>query len=242
MRWSSLLSMSCAVLLSFSLAMMGQPPPAPQVFLAQRGVQFTVPDLRRALANPDPEVRGVAAGALAEMRDVGAIPLLHSALDRELIPRVRISISGALAELDQWQGAASLIHSCRDTQLEATSRLKAANALIEMGSGECSESALEILEQAPRAPSRDLGLSYFRRVTRISEVLRPRVEKVLIGELRDPSPMNRQYASEALSVLGTERSIAALTGAVQGETDGVTRRHLNENLQRLKNRLRPAPR
>ncbi len=238
--WKSLLVTSFML----SLALGGverthsQAPPTSQVVLAQKGVSYTIPGLRAALLNSDPSVRSMAAGVLAEDKNVQSIPLIRAALEKEEVERVRVTLAAALATLKDWQGSASLIKTCNDEAIDPSVRLLAANRLLDLGSDDCLRSVVGILEGKADPPSRELGMQYLRRTTHVLTSISRRLQHVLIDELNDPVPMNRQYASECISVLGNRNSLVALEEAIHGEKDLPTRTHLEENLQRTKTRLR----
>lgn len=215
-----------------------QAPPTPESFLAQHGVAFTNVAIRGALKSPDPDLRGVAAGVLAERGDLGAVPLLKTALDQENIPRVKISFAAALEKLRDKRGERSLLLLCKENEIEPTARLMAANKLLDVGSELCLPQVLSILENKADQPTRDLGLLYLRRITDSPAALKVRIETFLINELQDTSPINRQYASEGLSVLGGDRSVVALDRALSQEKSDATRLRLRENLSRLQLRLK----
>jgi HEAT repeat protein len=221
----------------FLLPCCSQAPPTTEAALAQYGISNTIPALRAALKNPNPNVRGIAAGVLAEDKDLGAIPLLREALEKERVQSVKVTLAGALATLKEWQGGAFLIKTCNDKELDATTKLMAANKLLDLGGSECLPAVVNILGQEPDPPSRELGLEYLRRTTSAPAALSPRIRAILSDALRDPTPINRQYAGECLSVLGDRDSIPALESAITVEKDLPTRLHLEENLKRLKARL-----
>ena len=108
-----------------------QQPPTSEEVLRQHGVPFTIPYLRAALKNPNPEVRSIAAGVLAEKRDIDAIPLISVAQDHETVSWVRINLAAALSTLEQHRGDASLLKMCNYQASEVTTRLMAANRLLE---------------------------------------------------------------------------------------------------------------
>lgn len=214
-----------------------QAPPTVESVLMQYHISNTIPELRAALKNRNPDVRALVAKVLANDRDVGSIPLLREALKKEHIESVRLSLAASLASLKDQEGFDALGKTCNDGSTDQTTRLMAANQLLDAGGNECTRSVIEILGDNPDAPSRELGLQYLRRTTLVASSLLPRLRTILLKELRDASPMNRQYASECISVFGDANSIPALNSAIRAEKYRATRLHLEENLDRLKARL-----
>jgi HEAT repeat protein len=203
----------------------------------QYHITDTIPGLRVALKNPNPNIRTLAAGMLANDKDVDSIPMLRDALDNERTESVRLSLAASLATLKDWQGLDSLKKTCNDADESHTTRLLAANRLLDAGSNDCMVSVVDILGDKPDAPSRELGLQYLRRTISAPPFLLPKLQTILVSELRDESPINRQYASECISVLGDENSVPALENAISIEKHQPTRLHLEENLKRIKARL-----
>lgn len=214
-----------------------QAPPTVESVLMQYHISNTIPELRAALKNKNPDVRALVARILANDRDVGSIPLLREALKKEHIESVRLSLAASLASLKDQEGLDALGKTCDDGSINQTTRLMAANQLLDAGGNGCTRSVIEILGDTPDAPSRELGLQYLRRTTLVASSLLPRLRTVLLNELRDASPMNRLYASECISVFGDANSVPALESAIAAERDRTTRLHLEENLDRLKARL-----
>ncbi len=215
-----------------------QPPSNPTVVLWQYGVANTIPSLRIALNNEHFEVRSIAAGLLAEGRDLEAIPLIQEALVKEPDPRVRESMQRALAALKAWQPAPAFIKTCTDRNIDHIARLEAANRLKDIGGNQCLIPVLGLLNESTDPPSRELSLQYLRRIS----VAPPAaymtdLQAFLLAELRDPLPMSRQYASDVLSLWGNQNAIPALEAAIAVETSVPTRDHLEENLTRLKARF-----
>jgi HEAT repeat protein len=216
---------------------MTQAPPTVEVWLRSHGVSDSTPALRNALKNPNPEVRSLAAGTLALRKDTESIPLIREALQKEQVPNIKVNLEHALATLQDWQGNATLIDTCNDRRIEPSLRLQAANKLLDLGGNECTPSVVEIFGNKPDPPNRALGLQFLRRVTTIPILLMPKLQASLVEGLKDPAPMNRQYASECLSVFGNRDSLRELENAVANEKDPTTRQHLEENLRRAKARF-----
>jgi HEAT repeat protein len=215
-----------------------QPPPNPTIVLWQYGVSNTIPSLRVALNNEHFEVRSLAAGLLAEDKDLEAIPLIQDALAKETDPRVTLSMRQALTTLKAWQPAPLLMKTCNDPNVDHIARLEAANRLLDLGGNQCLSSVLDLLDQSTDPPSRELSLQYLRKLSVAPPTAyMPKLQAFLLAELRDPVPMSRQYASDVLSLWGNQNAIPALEAAIAVETSVPTRDHLEESLIRLKSRF-----
>jgi HEAT repeat protein len=219
----------------------GQQPPTAEQFLSQHRVGSSLNSLREALCNPDPAVRGVAAGVLAERRDVASIPLLKAALSAESVPRAKVAISNALTELDRQQGGLALIAHCNDPNAPVTTRLAAALRVLDLGRNDCLASVVNLLSSSPDAASREMGLTYLSRITRSPDDLRPTIQGILIKGLTDSAPPNREHASEALSILGDQSADSAFQSAIHVERDSHVRNRMEQDLSRLKARLAAKP-
>jgi HEAT repeat protein len=215
-----------------------QAPPTLDSVLMQYHIPNTIPGLRAALRNPNPNIRTLAASALANDKDVDSIPMLREALENERVESVWFVLGSSLAALKDWQGFDTLRKTCNDRDVTPTTRLLAANRLLDAGDNACMAPVIDILGDKPDPPSRELGLQYLRRITFAPTFLLPKLQTILVNELRDTSPINRQYASECISVLGDANSIPALENAISNERDQSTRLHLEENLKRTKARLK----
>ena len=220
----------------------GQQPPTSEQFLSQHGVGSSLSSLREALNNPDPDVRGVAAGVLVERRDMASIPLLKAALSAESVPRAKVAISNALAELDRQQKASALVALCNNPKARATTRLAAALRVLDLGRNDCLTSVVNLLSSSPDATSREMGLSYLSQITSSPDDLQPTVQLILVKGLADSTAANREHASEALSVLGNGSSAQALELAIHNEKDLAVRGQMEHDLARLRARLAAKPR
>ena len=217
---------------------LGQPPPTSEQFLSQHRVGSSLSSLREALHNPDPDVRGVAAGVLAERWDVVSIPLFKAALSAESAPKAKIAISNALAELDRQREGLALIALCNNPNAPATNRLSAALSVLELGRNDCLTSVVNLLSSSPDAASRGMGLSYLSRITGSPDDLQPRVQLILVKGLADSEAANREHASEALSVLGDGSSAQALELAIHNEKDLSVRGQMGARPAQIKSAYR----
>jgi HEAT repeat protein len=225
------------VLANFQNAV-SQAPPTVDSVLMQYHIPHTIPTLRAALKNPNSNIRTLAAGVLAQDKDADSIPSLREALESERVESVKLSLAAALATLKDYKGLDSLKTTCNDRDISKTMRLIAANQLLDGGRDDCTASVVDMLGENPDPPSRELGLQYLRRITSAPSSLLPKLQPILLSELGDISPINRQYVSECISIFGDANAIPALENAISMEKDQATRLRLEENLHRLKARLK----
>jgi HEAT repeat protein len=213
-----------------------QQPPTPDSLLMRYHIPNTIPTLRRALKDPNLDIRQLASQLLAKSyKDENSIPLLRKALENEKVPHVRVAMAAALASLNDYKALDSLKVTCSDKDVIPTTRLIAAGWMLDGGRLECTKSVVDILTDNPDPPSRELGLQYLRRLpNRISvpSSLLAKLQPFLQDELRDFSPMNRRYAGECIFMFGDADSKLALREAVSSERDETTRVHLEESLKR----------
>jgi HEAT repeat protein len=207
----------------------------------QHHISDTVPGLRVALHNSSPEVRAIAAGFLAEDNDVASIPAIERAIARENDRSVKAGMARSLKLLQDWQSREPLRKTCADTHANADARLLTANQLLDAGELECDAAVIAILGDRPTQTQRDLAMRYLRRRYLIPEALLPAARAEAVEELRDPNPLDRQYAGECISVLGDRPSLEALRKATEAETDPETKRHMAESLKRLQTALAQYP-
>jgi HEAT repeat protein len=82
--------------------------------LREDHIELTKPALIRALKNPNPEVRYLAAMKLAEDKATDAIPEVKEALAAEKIPKTRVNIAVGLGLLGDPGGRDELKKLCAD--------------------------------------------------------------------------------------------------------------------------------
>ena len=215
---------------------LSQAPPSAAEFLGARGIAFTTPGLEKALAHPDPDVRSVVAGMLAERRSLEAIPFLETAWKREAVPHVRDAMGTALAELRSHERDASLIGICTNDRAAPIDRLTAANQLLSLSNPACTAAVIAQLSPADSSYTQQLTLEYLRKITHVPPAQLAPLRTYLYRELLDPLAINRQYASECLSLFGDQASTHILEQAIEAEHDPQTKTKLIENLKRLKAR------
>jgi hypothetical protein len=117
----------------------------------------------------------------------------------------------------------------------------AANQLMDAKESTCAAAVVEILGAHPDQTQRNLAMKYLRRCTTMPPGLLPRATEEVIRELEDPNPLNRQYASEYISIFGNRQQAAVLQKAITREPDPTTKTHMLENLKRLQTTLTEYP-
>jgi len=152
-----------ALFLSGHISAQEEAPPTTASFLAQHHVEDTPTALRAALSSPDPAVRGVAAGLLAQKKDTKSIPFLEAALVHEPRPDIQVTLAGALNQLGDGVGHLWLVNKCKQANAEPVARMLAANELLGAHSDECLGSALDVLAANPDHDGTSQGLLYLRK-------------------------------------------------------------------------------
>jgi len=107
----------------------GTPPPPVETFadgLARHHIDLTETALIAALADPDGEVRSLAAAQLAAMDDHPALTAILDALDAEPDPQVQVNLAGAATWLGSNRALDRLQRLCQNLNVPSTTRLDAA--------------------------------------------------------------------------------------------------------------------
>ena len=202
--------------------------------LKQHHIQLTEPALSEALRNPDPEVRDLAAQKLAEDKAYDAIPAINAALASEQVPRTRMNIAFAIAQLGETTGFDVLERNCRDRQAQTGIRARSAEYLLRLDreSTACFEALLGIL----RTGSDGYKVEAASLLSRFRKVPAQDSEKAfgeLVQALRGSSISVRIAASQALAQLGDRRDIPKLQDAAAGEEEEAVRVEIEEDLRKL---------
>jgi len=233
---------SAAVILAFFLSGYTSAQEAPQTiasFLAQHHVEDSPSGLRSALSSPDPAVRGVAAGLLAQKTDMKSIPFLEAALIREPRLDIQVALAGALNELGDGTGHRWLVNECKQANAEPVARLLAANKLLEANSDDCLGPVLDILGGRPSHDGTSLGLQYLRRSKTLPASSLKELKIKLETTISYSTSEDRWNASRILAVIGDSDSIAPMQKAIQEETNVESRHRLEDNLRALRAHLQP---
>lgn len=220
-----------------------EPPETVESFLAGHHLKDTPPEMRAALSSSDPEVRGFAAGSLAEKKDLKSIPLLKAALAREPMPNIQLTIAGALDQLRDSAGHIWLVNVCKQAgvqspyHVQAAYRMEAAYRVLEDGSDDCLSPVIDMLGSKPDPETTSIGVLYLRNSKTPPAGSLIALRKKLEATLRDSSREERWHASRILAVIGDSSAIDPMRMAIQKETDAGARHLLENDLQTLKARL-----
>jgi hypothetical protein len=117
--------------------------------LREHNIELTQPALIRALKNPDPEVRFLAAMKLSEEKAVDAIPEVKEALTTEEVPRTRVNIAVALGLLCDPGGPDELTGLCADQNFPPEFRLYAVRYMFDLhveNDTQCLQAAEQIVQ------------------------------------------------------------------------------------------------
>ena len=213
-----------------------QAPPAIEAELNNYRVPITQQALRLALKDNRPQVRGLAAGELAEMKDMASIPLIVKALDGEKDPLVKFNMATALLSLNSQTGNRVLSHICDDASLPEGQRLDAASRLVDAGDASCLHSVENILRKTTDPSNKVQALLTMSRVKVIPASLLPRIHDTLLASLQDPVSTVRQYASQCIAALDVKGAVPNLQVAIAKESDELTRERMEESLRTLENK------
>jgi HEAT repeat protein len=113
-------------------------------------IGVTGPDLRDALRNDIPEVRGLAADKLAEIDEPDAIKYIEVALVQETVPRIAVEMAFALARMKDTKGIEVLTHMCNDTSLNSLARMKASRYVVALRRLTCLDATLTLADSRGR--------------------------------------------------------------------------------------------
>ena len=203
-------------------------PHDPAEILRQHNIPLTKDALLAALRNDDPEVRGLAAGQLADERAYDVIPAIAAALEAERGRVARVNIASALIELGDERGTHALQQDCEDTSLNMQDRLQSASQLHIFHDESCWKTVVEA------AQSRD-SLVRFSALTMIPYFKTPPElsRAFLLNGLRDQDLSVRMAASSGLINLGDVAAIPALEAAIAAETNPMLRSTMEQGVKFL---------
>ena len=210
--------------------------------LREDHIELTEPALIRALKNPNPEVRFLAAMKLAEDKAIDAIPEVKEALAAEKVPRTRVNIAVGLGLLGDPGGRDELKRVCADQNFPPEFRLYAVRYMFDLHveKDEGCLNAAEKIAQIVDADYHTAGyrivalelLTHFRGLTPEES---GKVFQLVVARLDDPEPTVRMQASQSLIALGNPAAaIPYLEAAVAREKEESVRRVFEKNLEKLK--------
>lgn len=135
-----LLSVVAVAALIPGVSIPGQAPPTFKQALAKMGISSDRQSLYRALHDPRPAVRSVAAAELAEMKDPGTVSQIEPLIANEPDHSVAFTFAQSLNLLGSSVGTARLQRYCSDDSEEFGWRLQAAEDLAQTGNYKCLSS------------------------------------------------------------------------------------------------------
>jgi hypothetical protein len=211
----------------------GTPPPPVETFadgLTRHHIDLTETALKAALADPDGEVRSLAAAQLAAMDDHPALTAILDALDAEPDPQVQVNLAGAATWLGSNRALDRLQRLCQNLNVPSTTRLDAARYVSNKELPTCF-SAVEQIEQAEQDASiRVLALE----AAVIYRGQSDRAQALAVSALADRDPTVRIAAVEALRFLRATGAVDALGRALQVEGDDTAREHMRTAIRALR--------
>ncbi|MFZ0799712.1 MAG: HEAT repeat domain-containing protein [Terriglobales bacterium] len=204
--------------------------------LRMHNVELTEPALLRALKNSDAEVRALAAEKLAEDKTRDAIPAIEEALAAEKMPRSRVNIALALAQLADQTGLTELRRLCADSDFVPEFRLYAATYMFDLHSQ--TDECLGAVEEIVRSKTVSFGdrisaLSLLPRFHDLAPEESQRLFQLVVDRLDDPEPTVRMGASAALVSLGNAAAIPFLKTAIAREKEEGIRNVFERDLGKL---------
>jgi HEAT repeat protein len=210
----------------------GTPTPPVETFadgLTRRHIDLSEAALIAALANPDGEVRSLAAAQLAAMDDHPALTAILDAMEAELDLQVQVNLAGAASWLDSRRALDRLQRLCQNLNVPSVTRLDAARYVSNKELPTCF-SAVEQVEQSDR----DAGIRVLALATAVNYPGQgDRAQALAISALTDRDPTVRIAAVESLRVLHATGAVDAVRRALQVEGDDTTREHLRAAIPAL---------
>ena len=227
------------ILLAMFVGKQSGPLPTFGELLKRHNIELTQPALIRALKNPDPEVRDLAAQKLAEDGATEAIPAIMQALASEKVPWTRMNIAFALAVMGESIGFDTLEDNCRNAYATGGIRAYSAEYLLRFNrdSTTCLSGVLDVMKGGSNG-DKMVAATLLPRYHNLSMEDSEKVFAGLAGALHASDPSVRMAAGEALADLGDTRGIAELRLAVGSEQEEVVRLQLEEALKRLTKKTR----
>lgn len=228
---------SIALVIAMSLikapSCVAQAPPTISQALAANGIGSSIEDLRRALHNENPNIRGMAAMQLADDKDLASIPAIQDQASREHNPLAELNLAKALINLNDSFGRKIMAKLCRNRSLPIDLRVNAANSLTNssnacfsemvgtLGSASTQSELLSILDYLNHAP------------TTLSRDLSSNLATKLEALLADHMPQIRQEAARCIAHFRLLEAVPSLRQAASKEEDPPTKRVLEHAEHKL---------
>jgi HEAT repeat protein len=229
------------VLLAFAIGSglfgLAQAPPTGEQVLASKGISTSsLTSLRQALQDPRPDVRGLAAGELADKKDKESIPLIKQVLAKASSAEEKQNLAQALITLGDPEGNAALKKVCEDETVREDSRIIAASSLVDAGDPGCLDVVVKILTSTDSDAIKQSTMYLLKRGPSVRADLLPDLQQGLEKALKDEVPGNRQLASECLAKFKMNSAIDSLKIAIAIEKDPDIRSQMEENLRKLESK------
>jgi HEAT repeat protein len=207
--------------------------------LKRHNIELTQSALIAALNNLDPEVRYLAAHKLAEDGATEAIPAIKQALASEKVPRTRMNIALALAEMGEPIGFETLEDNCKNDNTSADTRARSAEYLLRFNrdSTTCLSGVLDVLKGGSNG-DKMVAAELLPRYRNLPKEDSEKVFTGLVDALHAPYDLVRIAAGRAIADFGDTRGIAELGIVIESEQDELVRSRLQEDLGILRNKIR----
>jgi HEAT repeat protein len=211
----------------------GTPPPPVETFadgLTRHHIDLTETALIAALANPNGEVRSLAAAQLAAMDDHPALTAILEAMEAESDFQVQVNLAGAASWLDSRRALDQLQRLCQNINVSSATRLDAARYVSNKELPTCFP-AVEQIEQSDQDAS--------IRIQALTAAVNyqgqgDKAQALAISALTDRDPTVRIAAADALRSLHAAGAAGPLTHALQVESDDTVREHLRQAIRTLR--------
>jgi HEAT repeats len=182
--------------------------------LGNAGDERALPELRRLLADRDPEVRTVAARALGKLGPVAVAPLLQALTARRPVPANIVTMALVRAGA---AGAEELIGGL-DPARPVRVRVVAAELLGQLGALSAAAALERTLAEDPELPARTAAARSLGRLG-LPEAVAP-----LLAALDEDEPLElRMAAALALGKIGADAAVTALTQLLRGSETALAR-------------------
>ena len=208
-------------------------PPTFKQELTRLGIPLTKPALILALSNAKPEIRGLAAAELAEMKAVDVLPEILRAANDERDEHAQVNIAAAATCLGSSEGMSLLGRMCHNASLSAFTRQNAARTLFDAGRYDCYSSVATMMLPSATADER-IGAMYL--LTQLHERTREQSEELLrltLPMLAEPDLQLRAEACQGLRMLGDPAAIAPLREVLLRESEDIIRQQIQAALSSL---------
>jgi HEAT repeat protein len=212
---------------------MAQAPPTPESVLSKYGIPLTQQGLQAALKDRRPEVRGLAASELGNLRETASASLIEAAMAKEKNPNARFNMATALLRLGSEKGNIELERVCLDESGPMDHRLATAERLTDAGDFSCLPLLISILRESTDAGFKSSALLAISRIRPAPPSKYREIHDALLTNLQDPNSAVRIYAAEAIA--GTKEKAAApgLRAAIAAEQDASSREKMTSSLEAL---------